>query len=141
MTKVRELTEEQLEARDKRQLKLAMVLHTFVYGERNWTEEERENYLDDADAILISHPHLLPLNLRDDEDDPDAPNLPSKTSKVISTLLAGHKVTWRKNRSETYPGDGVEYPGTILALYSNGLFRVELNGENVDAKSEELRPR
>jgi hypothetical protein len=62
---VRVLTVEQLEQRDARQLELAKLLHSFVYGEdTDWDEETRSNYLSDADDILNTHPHLLPLPLR-----------------------------------------------------------------------------
>ena len=63
---VRLLTDKQTVRRDARQLQLAERLHTFVYGDREWSEEEREAYLEDADTVLRTLPHLLPLDLRDD---------------------------------------------------------------------------
>jgi hypothetical protein len=80
MTKVRELTLEQAEARLARQSELASRLYEFVYSVPLESDDEQyDNYMADADEILTSHPHLLPLNLRDDEDNPEGPNLPPVT--------------------------------------------------------------
>jgi hypothetical protein len=60
----------------------------------------------------------------------------------------GDKVTWRMSRSALYPGDGVEYPGTVIEVMPaddehphGGEYRVELNGDNVLAWWEELETR
>ena len=77
MTKVRELTEKQMDARLGRQTDLAGRLYEFVYGvPLEVGDEQYDNYMSDALDILTIHPHLLPLDLRDDQDNPDGPNTP-----------------------------------------------------------------
>lgn len=49
-------------------VKLAIALYTTVYGSTgaipDWDITTRDNYVADAEEILKSHPHLLPLDLR-----------------------------------------------------------------------------
>jgi hypothetical protein len=72
MTKVRELTIEQAEAHLARQSELASRFYEFVYGvPLESTDEQYDNYMSDAYDILSTHPHLLPLNLREDKHDPE----------------------------------------------------------------------